>query len=185
MRHSTARWPHRAAAVVLVPLFLALAAIPAGSQEGVVHEPLAIADVSHINHSLVLIDEYERRFRIPDATYASDSGRSIVIREGKIVELKGCADADCTVTAHATRVGSRLAVYAEIVVPDGTFRSEVGAEDEAREVLFTIEGGRLTSFLDPAQEAFDPEAASAAAASSDGPSSSSEPGQVGAAPHLP
>lgn len=123
------------------------------------HEPLPIADVRHINHTLVLIDEYERRFRIPDGTYVNDTDRRIVIRQGKIVELKGCADAECTVTAHATRImSSRLSVYAELVVPDGTFRCEVGEGDEKREVSFTIEGGRLTEFLDPAQRAFAPKA---------------------------
>lgn len=103
--------------------------------------PIAVETVRHVNSSLVLFDEFERRYVIEDGSYLSDEGVRLEISNGRIGRFAGCGENPCDFTVHATRVVERrLLLYAELAIPDGLYRHDGGS-------WFRIEDGELVEFL--------------------------------------
>ena len=103
--------------------------------------PIDVDSVRHVNSSLVLFDEFERRSVIEDGSYLSDEGVQLEISSGRIGRFVGCGEAPCDFTVHATRVDERrLLLYAELAIPDGVYSNDGGS-------WFRIRDGELVEFL--------------------------------------
>lgn len=114
-------------------------------------QPIEIERTSHVDHRLILFDAHDRRYVLPDGAYVGPDGTGLVIREGRIAELRGCGEAPCRLTSHATRiVEGRLSIYAEVPVPDGRYRRPSPKEDEG-EISFLLEDGELVELVDDSQ----------------------------------
>ena len=105
---------------------------------------IQVSSIRHVNSSLVLFDEHERQFVIKNGVYISHEGLQLVISDGRIQRMVGCGEAPWDFATHATRVvDRRLLVYAELGIPDGTYRNDSGA-------WFRIEDGELVEYLSEA-----------------------------------
>lgn len=118
---------------------------PAPDNDAESAAPVEVARVSHVNHSIVIFDEHDRRYVLPDGRYATDDGVLLVIGDGRIQRMVGCGAEPCDLTTHSTRIVDRsLLLYAEIAVPDGTYLHESGR-------WMKIAGGELVEFFGNSQ----------------------------------
>ncbi len=102
--------------------------------------PVKVARIGHVNHSLVLFDEYDRRYVLPDGRYTSEHDALLVIEGGRIQRVVGCGAEPCDFTTHSTRIVDRsLLLFAEFATPDGKYRRDGGG-------WFVIEDGELTEY---------------------------------------
>jgi hypothetical protein len=107
---------------------------------------VAVARVSHFNNTLVLFDEYDRRYTVRDGNYVTEQGASMVIADGRIARLVGCGSDPCDFVTHSTRVVERrLLIYAEIAVPDGLYFHSGGN-------WIRVRGGELVELFEPKQK---------------------------------
>ena len=102
--------------------------------------PVKVARIGHVNHSLVLFDEYDRRYVLADGHYTSEHDALLVIEGGRIHRMVGCGAEPCDFTTYSTRIVDRsLLLFAELATPDGKYRREGGG-------WFLIEDGELTEY---------------------------------------
>lgn len=139
---------------MLVSLLLSLAVTPVVVAQT---SAIKIDRISHVDHRLILFDEFDRRFHLADGRYTSLEGVTLVIEGGRIAQQIGCGGKPCALKAHATRImKDKLSLYVEIEVPDGHYRRSndeaEAATAEGEEVSFDIVDGKITLLSDPAQE---------------------------------
>ena len=113
---------------------------PAVEEPAVSAGPVKVARIGHVNHSLVLFDEYDRRYVLPDGHYTSEHDALLVIEGGRIQRVVGCGAEPCDFSTHSTRIVDRsLLLFAEIATPDGKYRRDGGG-------WLLIEDGELTEY---------------------------------------
>lgn len=129
--------PHRVAAQESTP---EPQETPAVEEPAVSEGPVKVARIGHVNHSLVLFDEYDRRYVLADGHYTSEHDALLVIEDGRIHRMVGCGAEPCDFTTYSTRIVDRsLLLFAELATPDGKYRREGGG-------WFLIEDGELTEY---------------------------------------
>lgn len=149
MKQSSSRRHILVSALVGVVLLGALAA-----PSRLLAEDLAIKidRVSHVDHRLILFDEFDRRYHLSDGRYSNRDSVTLVIEKGRIAQVVGCGSGPCAIQAHATRImDGKLSVYAEIEIVDGVYRRKKAADDDSEEISFEIADGKIVLLQDYTQ----------------------------------